>query len=920
MQELSSLATAYDVDILCINETNFKPSQTLDFPGFQSFLFNRPLELAGRKKGGGVAILVKRGVQADDLGGSFIDGVEVQKVQVAITKARKITIVSVYCPPGKVMTDRVMAHVKQDKNLLICGDFNAKDPELGSTGQTNEAGRVLVRQIARMKLRLLSQGEHTFTTRGGRRETLDLFMATEDVARLAQGVQVLPDVGSDHLPIAISLKGGMTKSSYPEMRLDYNRMNEQRFCELLQLQCEKLDFTQIDSAEKIDQALKELEQCLAEAEGETIPRVKAGNLKAWKPTEDIVRAIKTRRRARRLWERFRTRETKRTYNSCSKLVKSLIERARAKRFEDRCNELSKLLKDKPRLFWKEFHALSSNNLSSNRRSYPPIETAGPTPAFTDESKAAAFATHLADKVWITPDDPTFCIETQDLVTRTLAANSNDFKHPVEQPRNDTAGRWSFYVAETIAVVKKLKTTAPGEDGMQNAILKKAPPIFWEKATALFNASMRLSHIPEKWKLAIVCMLPKEGKDPKTVKGYRPISLLNALAKIMERLVVRRIIGEMRARGVLPASQSAFLNKHSVEDHPFRLAQMAATGLLDQKTTIMVCLDVEGAFDRVWHQGLLYKMRLFGFPNCALAWISNFLDGRKFCVRVGNSHSVSRGISGGVPQGSPLSPILYVLYTADLVRELPREVTNGLFADDIALAKSDADEQAAATKLNQALEAVRKWFCKWRLKLNAAKSQALCINNKEGEPDQLKIGAENIEWCKEVKYLGVWFDRKLLWQKQLKTAATKAKARISAMHSVCRNRFGLPTEAAITVFKTYVRPILTYGCQAYLGITPNQWEKLEVVQRIALRMALRLPPWAENDEVLRLAKVDTIRARASSLAVDWLERAVNAENLVGTEAEHLLNRPMDDRVYRQGQRPPLAAMVSFATQAEDIPNR
>ena len=104
-----------------------------------------------------------------------------------------------------------------------------------------------------------------------------------------------------------------------------------------------------------------------------------------------------------------------------------------------------------------------------------------------------------------------------MVERTLARNHKEFEHPVTAPRKAHV-RWKFNAFETIAVVKRLKATAPGEDGIQNAIIKRAPPIFWELATAIYNASMTFSYIPTKWKCAVVAMIPKEGKDWQTLKG------------------------------------------------------------------------------------------------------------------------------------------------------------------------------------------------------------------------------------------------------------------------------------------------------------------------------------------------------------------------------------------------------------------
>ena len=350
--------------------------------------------------------------------------------------------------------------------------------------------------------------------------------------------------------------------------------------------------------------------------------------------------------------------------------------------------------------------------------------------------------------------------------------------------------------------------------------------------------------------------------------------------------------------------------------------MAATAMLNEEDTFIVCLDVEGAFDRVWHQALLHKMQSFGFPDIALAWMASFLDGRTFRVRIGNSHSTSRQIAGGVPQGSPLSPILYVLFTADLVRELPREirdrklvqaVTDGLFADDIALAKSGKVEKEVVEILNRALDAVALWFRKWRLKINALKSQAIRISTKYNPPTcQLAINGVIINWFEQVKYLGVWFDRFLNWNHHLSVAMSKSRSRMSALQGVSRRRFGLTPKAAVIVYNTYIRPVLTYGCQAWLGIPDHRWEALETTQRIALRIALRLPSRQSNDDVYNLSGSETLRTVTGHLAVEWLDRALNSGNLVGQEVLPILDRQeVDERPYRALRIPPLGAMAKFA---------
>jgi hypothetical protein len=443
-----------------------------------------------------------------------------------------------------------------------------------------------------------------------------------------------------------------------------------------------------------------------------------------------------------------------------------------------------------------------------------------------------------------------------------------------------------------------------------------PEVFWQKATDVFNACLRWSHVPEQWKTAIVTMIPKEGKDWRTVKGYRPISLLSSLGKVLERLVARSVLREMVARKILPAEQSAFISGHSVEDHPFRIVQLAASGLIceESEDTFVVCLDVEGAFDRVWHRGLVFKLYSFGFPDIAIAWVAEFLRGRSFRVRIGNSHSEWRPISGGVPQGSPLSPILYVLYTADLVREIPRDLLTGLFADDTALAKRDKDPEVAIRRLNLGLAKAYAWFCKWRLSINATKSQALRISFKTGPPPgNLMIGGVVIAWVDVVKYLGIWLDQRLSLNTHVNKAIEKCKTRTSALAMVCTRR-GLSRDGGVHVVKAYIRPVLTFGCQIYQGINDGQFERLEIAHNKALRRALRLPPWAPTELVRRRARLPALKSEVRRLAISWLLRAIRSGNLVGSEMEPLLGLPLDNRTYSIGhRRPPLEAMIAYATE-------
>lgn len=903
--ELLLLIETFKIDVVCLNETALKPNKQFSAPGFKIFRFDRP----GTTRKGGVLVMVKEDIEAEDLGSAAIDGSEIQLVSIKINKQKSVKIASVYSPPGIVLSQEALNFIKPTPSgFILCGDLNAKNQALGTVGIPNAQGTKVVELLQLHSLRLLTNGQHTYTTLSGKKESLDIFIASEDMAKLVTGVDALPDIGSDHLPLAVELRClGKRPKSFPQVRLNLNATNWDAYADCLANSCLNWDTSLLDKPASLDEAADIIEKMFLEAQL-IIPKVDASKLRPWRPSQEILEAIKARRKARRRFEAQRSTIARTAYNQASSRVKKLIKTARLGRFKHRCETLSKLLKDKPRLFWKEFKSLSNNELSSDRRNYPPIKRNDGQQSFTDADKAETFAKHLHEDTWVNQDSPTFCKGNAERVKRIIEGHKTSLSI-AEKPRRDPSGIWTVTADELVHIVKKLKATAPGEDGISNAMLKKAPNIFWQKMADVCNASMKLGFIPEKWKTAVVVLIAKEGKDWTTVKGYRPISLLSAIAKILERVVAKRLIKELRRRKILPETQSAFLGDHGVEDHSFRMAQRGISSIMNRHTTIMTCLDVEGAFDKIWHDGMRCKTIDHGLPEIATGWISNFLDGRTFRVRIGNTISEKYTITGGVPQGSPLSPILYVLFTADLPRVIPKHTDKGIFADDLALIVTNRDESIAITCMNESLVRVKEWFDKWRLKLNAAKSQVIRFSLKRTPPlFAVKLGEEEIKFCDRVKYLGVIFDAKLLFKEHIKDVIGRVDRRVTSLASLCKRRFNIGVEAALTAYKAHVKPLLTFGSPAFAGIDNGLFDKLEIRQNNAIRAIFRAPPWANLSDLRSKANLTTIHEAILDTASDWLARSISAGNLAGREAKSAMSS-LDTRTYHKTKRLPLTAMVA-----------
>lgn len=204
-------------------------------------------------------------------------------------------------------------------------------------------------------------------------------------------------------------------------------------------------------------------------------------------------------------------------------------------------------------------------------------------------------------------------------------------------------------------IKKLKTTkAPGLDGLHNSLIKQLPMRALIFLNFIFMACLRLSYFPGSWKLAKVIAVPKPGKNPSDPTSYRPISLLSSLSKLYERVLLKRINLHAHVSKIFPPEQFGFRSKHSTTQQLLRIKGEIERKYSRCKTsTGMILIDVEKAFDRVWHAGLIYKMIKFKFPLYIIKVINSFLKNRRYFVEIQKQKSNVKSMRFGVPQGAVL---------------------------------------------------------------------------------------------------------------------------------------------------------------------------------------------------------------------------------------------------------------------------
>jgi len=253
------------------------------------------------------------------------------------------------------------------------------------------------------------------------------------------------------------------------------------------------------------------------------------------------------------------------------------------------------------------------------------------------------------------------------------------------------------------------------------------------------------------------VLLKADKPPEEPSSYRPISLLSILAKIFEKVVLSRLQTVIEQHDLLPPFQFGFRSKHSTIEQVHRIFNKARQALENKEFAPAVFLDVSSAFDKVWHQGLLEKLRRY-FPATLCQLIQSYLANRSFYIQYRNATSELKQICAGVPQGSVLGPTLYLLYTMD-IPQAPATVT-GLFADDTAIISSDNDYKTAVETLQTAVSNISQWAQDWKIKLNESKSVRVDFALRPHGYIPTLLDGKPIPVADTARYLGLHLDCKL----------------------------------------------------------------------------------------------------------------------------------------------------------------
>jgi len=382
-------------------------------------------------------------------------------------------------------------------------------------------------------------------------------------------------------------------------------------------------------------------------------------------------------------------------------------------------------------------------------------------------------------------------------------------------------------------------TTPGEDGIQYALIKNMTENQQSTLLAFYNFVWHSDCLPQQWQTSTLIPILKDGKQATNPKSYRPIALTSCLGKVMEKMVTRRLHLYLEKMKLLDSMQSGFRAYHSATDALARLENYVRTSFLLCHSVVAVFLDIDKAFDTVWHYGLMQKLYKMGLTGNLPKYINNFLTKRSLMVKIGTTTSVKYQTQAGVPQGSVISPLLFSIMIDDIFHECPRTIEYSLYADDGALWITCQHINDGISKMQDALNKIELWSYKWGLNLSVSKTRAVIFtkkNIKQPIPN-LKLKNSPIKYVKNIKFLGMHFDRSLTWTIHIQKLLERCQSGLRLMSHISGHSWGADAKTLAKLYIALIRSKLDYGSFLYHTAAPYNLTKIDRVQYAALRIVL-----------------------------------------------------------------------------------
>lgn len=824
--ELKSLIKKHDFDILAITETWLSdgiPSNAVNIPGYKLIRQDRD----GR--GGGVGFYVKSLFNCKIIS---LDNhhAEIEDLWVEIKIGRfALAIGVIYRPPNYNAVqcvekiDNVLSHIIPNyKNIVVVGDVNVNLFQLNNciTNCFDTYGFIqLINDPTRVTL-------HSSTL-------IDPIFVNCSEFVIQSGVENA-DLISDHKLVFCKLK--IPQYKYKQKFVTYRDFRQFENLAFLE-DLHNTPWNNIIYVNNIDEKVHMLSENIIKLFDRHAPLKTVRVSKPSSPwlTDTIKIMMKERDKALEKYHLDPTEENWNSYKQIRNFTLSSIRREKAGYISHLYRERNK----KP--FWKK---LKDMNVQSSKDTEIPEN-------IKDVSKINDYFLTVYNK---TPD----CNNMINIYNNSKYNDSLNFHFSLVDNN------------EILDALSSIKSDAYGCDNISLMMIKLCTPVIIPYITHVINSCLEAGYFPLAWREAIICPVPKVV-SPSSIKDLRPISLLPVLSKIFEKIIYKQIHLFFSENFLIPVHQSGFRSAHSTSTSLLNICDDVFRALDKKRATVLIALDFSKAFDTIDHDLMCAKLHFYGFDETSLSLFHCYLTQRSQRVKILNTLSEQGKVCSGVPQGSILGPLLFIIYTADISNTIQHSNIQAYADDTQILHHFELTNVAEASeKINKELESIFQFSKEHNLKLNPDKCSAMLFCSKQKRDIiktqlNIKINDKDITFTDSLKNLGLTFDENLRFHHHVKKLIQKTYINLKLLYS---HKHILNFSIKKTLCETLVLSVLGYCDMVYYPCLDKEMKnRVQKVQNACCRF------------IFGLRKFDSISDNIKDLCWLKLDKLVSLRYIV-----------------------------------------
>ena len=766
----------------------------------------------GKKNGGGVAILIRKGVKLKTAKNPHIaDEDEILSCHL-ITKTKKYSIIFMYRAEytdllkqekdGNSKMESILQNT-DGNDLIIIGDMNCDVRAKKPSKDTQQ----LITLCEDYKLKQLINKPTRMTTTSS--TTIDhLWTGNNDLITTTGTCEGI----SDHCGIYAYVNENLGKQEPEEITYrDFRNFSEEKYKEDIKKYIQESDFNLHLKNKDINKALDTWLTSIKQSADKNAPMItktkKNGPQIPWY-NKELEEVTKLKNMYIKLYKLYKNPEDKLAIKIAKNQQTHLKRKYKREYYKERINNFT----GNSKKMWDILHDITDKSYKEDI-----------LPDIVNDECANKFNNYFAN-VGIN-------------VQKKLKIN-------IPRPVFNEKGQFEFQPESKIRIehlINRIKpNVAIGHDQISAKLIKIATPVISEDLTKLVNLSYETRTFPDQLKIAVVKPIHKKGcnNDP---AQYRPISILPVVSKIFERSAVDQLMKYAVENNLINSNQHAYQKHHSTVTCLFELVESIKTHMDQGNMVAMAALDLSKAFDSLAHNLILQKLNNLGLAEKSTLWIESYLNNRKQSVKLGQIISNQETVESGVPQGSILGPLLFIITTNDISQAL-EEYEVSIYADDMQILVHGSNINEMQVKLEAAIKKANNYYNENSLLCNPTKTEIILFGTEHqiAKQNKLQITVRNetetkvLTGDKHIKILGVYLDQHLNWNKHISFVKQKATNSIRMLHRI---NHCLPRKQQRILYNSLVVPHFSYADIIWTNCGRKNIQKLQLAQNFAAKSML-----------------------------------------------------------------------------------